>query len=98
MELKVNHRELNNVSKKSENNADLLDEELDKLVNSVNELREIWQGKDSDEYCDRVYSYLKDLRIVPEIYRTIGNFIESTDKNYKDIDEEYSNELKKVVS
>lgn len=98
MELKVNHRELNNVSKESENNAELLDEELDKLVNSVNELREIWQGKDSDEYCDRVYSYLKDLRIVPEIYRTIGNFIENTDKNYKDIDEEYSNELKKVVS
>ena len=98
MELKVNHIELNNVSKESENNAELLDEELDKLVNSVNELREIWQGKDSDEYCDRVYSYLKDLRVVPEIYRTIGNFIENTDKNYKDIDEEYSNELKKVVS
>ena len=97
MELKVNHRELNAVAKEAGNNATLLDEEIDKLVDSTNELKEIWQGKDSDEFCDRVYSYLRDLRIVPEIYRTIDGFIENVDKNYKDINEEYSNELRNVV-
>ena len=97
MELKVNHKELNVVAKETGNNAVLLDEEIDKLVGSVNELKEIWQGKDSDEFCDRVDSYLRDLRIVPEIYRTLDDFMENVDKNYKDINEEYSNELKRVV-
>ena len=97
MELKVNHKELNVVAKETGNNAVLLDEEIDKLVGSVNELKEIWQGKDSDEFCDRVDSYLRDLRIVPEIYRTLDDFMENVDKNYKDINEEYSNELRRVV-
>ncbi len=98
MELKVNHKELNIVAKETGNNANLLDEEIDKLVDGVNELKEIWQGQDSDEFCDRVYSYLKDLRVVPEIYRTLDEFMKNTDMNYKDINVEYSNELKNVVN
>ena len=97
MELKVNHKGLNSVAKETHNNAELLDAEIDKLVDSTNELKDIWQGNDSEKYCDRVYSYLKDLRIVPELYRTFGAFIGNADKTYVDINDEYSTELENVV-
>ena len=45
MELNVNHRELNAVAKEAGNNATLLDEEIDKLVDSTNELKEICNNK-----------------------------------------------------
>ena len=96
MELRVNHNELNSVAKESSYNAELLDTEIDKLTDSINALKDIWQGKDSDEFCDKAYHFLKNLRIVPGIYRTFDSFIERVDENYKDINEEYSKELDKV--
>ncbi len=96
MELRVRHKELNEVALKTGENAERVDIELDILLKNINDLRDIWQGKDSKTFCDNSTDYLEYLRNISHLYRLMGNFIENIDKNYREIDDNYSQSLNKM--
>ena len=96
MEIVVKHKELNEVAKNMDVNAEKMDVEIDKLLNDINNLSNIWQGKDSNIFCEKVKDYLDNLRDVPYTYRVLDNFIERADRSYKEIDDSYAESLERL--
>lgn len=96
MELKVRHQELNDIVKKSGDNATLLNNEIDKLFKEMGNLKEIWQGIDANNFYDSLDDYLKQMKEIPKFFELINYYIDKIDKNYKQIDNEFAQALKRV--
>ncbi len=97
MKIIVDHNELNNVANVLNKNATNLDQELDKMVRSMETLGTIWQGKDAEIFRSKVNRYLTHMRSIPEAYRNFEAIIKQTDNNYKLFDRKYAESIKKAV-
>ena len=61
MELRVKHKELNDVSIEIVNNSVLLDNKIDLLLSKINELKDNWKGIDADNFYENITEYLDEL-------------------------------------
>ena len=96
MDLRVNHEEINNFYDLSKNESDLVQENINYWLDKIEELRQIWQGKDSDEFYENVTSYLNRMKIVPEFYNSVNEFVIDANRQYRNVDQESKKEFEKI--
>lgn len=97
MKTAVNMDEFDLVIKKIDQNNNLIQDNINGLKNKINELREIWQGEDSDKFINKANYYLDFLNSVPSILNDLNTTMKTTNSNYRKLDEEYAELLKKAV-
>ena len=96
MDLRVNHEEINNFYDLSKNESDLVQENINYWLDKIEELRQIWQGKDSDEFYENVTSYLNRMKIVPEFYNSVNEFVIDANRQYRNVDQESKKDFEKI--
>ncbi len=96
MDLRVNHEEINNFFDLSQNESELIKEDINVWLQKIEELKEIWQGTDADEFYENVINYFKRLNIVPEFYDSINNFVLEANRKYREADNEAKKEFEKI--
>lgn len=94
MNINVNFDELDELRKVSENNKNYLEDEINKLLSSIERLQKIWQGEDFDRFYDNAYNYISRMKVLCEFMETTNKFIKEVGNSYQDQDEEFSNSLK----
>lgn len=96
MDLRVNHEEINNFYDLSQNESDLIQENINYWLDKIEELRQIWQGKDADEFYENVTSYLNRLKVVPEFYNSVNDFVLDANRQYRKVDQESKKDFEKI--
>lgn len=97
MDIKVLYSELDDVIKSINENSTLMDEQIKYLKESVNELKGNWSGYDADVFYDSVIPFLNELTQIPEFYREITIVADNMNNTYQEVDNSYTEELKKSV-
>jgi len=97
MILKVKHGELKSVKDVTLKDSELLDQEINVLLEQIAKLQTIWQGQDSDFFCNNVSDYVNKMKSIPVCYRNLGNFINDVNNRYSQHDEAFSRELETEV-
>lgn len=97
MNLRVNHEELNNFYDLSNNESGYLKEKIDFWLEKLEELREIWQGDDSDEFYENAKSYFERLKVIPDFYDIVNDFVIKANKEYRETDKESKKDFEKAV-
>ena len=85
--LKVKYEELEKIKNNSKKNAELLDQEIALWLNSIENLKRVWQGIDSENFCLSTERYLTKLRFVSTLFNNISEFIDKANQlyNYEDL-------------
>ncbi len=87
MELKVTHTELDEVYDITENNSELLKEEINYWLNQLSELKNVWSGDDASQFFDNATYFLKKMTSISDTYDCLNNFIRESNNKYRDNDE-----------
>ena len=80
MKLMVKHAELKQVSNNMKNDSEDLDKEIDKMLESIEKLRDIWQGADSVQFCDHAEAFVTKMKNVPITMRNMMKVIDVANK------------------
>ncbi len=96
MNLRVNREALNNFYDLSNNESEFLREKIDLWLEKIEELKEIWQGKDASEFYDNTKNYFERLKVIPEFYDTVNNFVIKANKEYKEADMESKKDFQNI--
>lgn len=96
MNLKVNYEELNHFCNSSKNENDIFKDKISIWINKIEEMKEIWQGEDADEFYENITNYFKKLSLVPLFFDSIGNFVSEASNRYRNDDLESKNEFNKI--
>ena len=94
MTLKVRHKELNDVKNVMLNDSERLDEEVNNLLRTIDELKVVWQGVD-DSFCLESYNYVNKIKNISNCFKVMGNFIGNANNSYEEKDNRLKNELEK---
>lgn len=97
MDIRVKYKGLEETIKSTYESATLLDEQIYILNNGVQSLQDNWKGIDADTFYNSITSYLKELKQIPIFYREISTLVGNMNKTYQNIDDRYTEELKKSV-
>ena len=97
MKLKMNNSEVKKITNLYSTYNSELKNEIDNLLTQINNLEEIWQGSDADEFFLKAKSYINFIKVVPKINESLCNSIENVNDNVATLDTEYSNILKEAV-
>lgn len=98
MIIKARFKDLDKVKTSISNNADLLDDEIDKLIDALASLKNNWDGGEASSiFFDTVDTYLNNMRSVPTIYRNFSSIINFMNTNYYALDNAYAESLKRGV-
>lgn len=95
MNLKVRHNELNNVKDTIKEDAIKIDEEINYWTNSIEKLKSIWQGEDADVFYTKANTYVQRMKVIPECFRTMSEFMSDANVLYEDVDNSLKDELEK---
>lgn len=95
MIIKADFDELKDVENVIINNKDSLNYELEKLLQSLERLKEIWFGEDFDTFYNNAYPYISRMKVLCTFMETIGNVIKNSGDFYKEQDDSYADSLKK---
>lgn len=94
MIIKARCNDLNKVKTSVNENADLLDTEINKMLDSIATLQNNWEGGNpSTIFYNNVNTYLNNMKTISSIYREFGQIINFMNTNYFDLDTTYSEEL-----
>lgn len=97
MNLRVNHEGLNEFYDLSNNESEYLKEKIEFWLEKIEELREIWQGIDADEFYENAKHYFEKMKIIPEFYDSVNDFTIKANRVYKNVDEESKKDFKKAI-
>lgn len=97
MDLRVNHEELKNFYDNSNNESDYLKEKIDFWLKKIEELKVIWQGNAAEEFFQNAESYFERMKLIPEFYDSVNNFVIKANREYKDTDKESKKNFQKVA-
>ena len=97
MLLKVKHSELREVKNVLVNDGELIDEEINNLRQQLEKLKGIWQGQDSDFFCNNLLNYFEKMKSIPNSMRTLADFINKANNRYAENDEMFTRELQMEV-
>lgn len=94
MNIKIDFEELDEVRRITDKNKEELGYEIDRLLKSLERLKNIWQGEDFDKFYDNAYNYINRMKILCKFMETTNEFMESVENSYREQDGEFSNSLK----
>jgi uncharacterized protein YukE len=93
MDLRVNQTEMNGVCDYSNVQSEQFQENVNFWLTKLDELKEIWQGEDADEFFENATSYIKRLSSIKNCYDSLEDFMMSANRSYRDTDLENSKEF-----
>lgn len=93
MIIKVKHDELNDVSNTIKKDSEDYDVEIEMMLNSVELLKNIWQGDDASIFCDNFTDYLTRMKGIPVTLRKMSEAIDTANEGYQEFDESFSSKL-----
>ena len=98
MIIKVRFKDLDEAKNSFKSNSDLLNDEINKMMEQLQVLQEVWNGEEaSSNFNIKVSNYLNYLKKIPNIYNKMSNVMETMNKNYQILDSDYAESLKKAV-
>lgn len=98
MIIKVRFKDLDEAKNSFKSNSDLLNDEINKMMEQLQVLQEVWNGGEaSRNFNIKVSNYLNYLKKIPNIYNKMSNVMETMNKNYQILDSDYAESLKKAV-
>ena len=97
MRIRMNNTKMDTITESYSNYNNELEKEIDNLLIQINNLEEIWQGSDADEFFLKAKSYINYLKVVPSINDNLCNYIKNLNNQIRTLDVEYSNIIKKAV-
>lgn len=95
MNIKANFSELTEVSNKMQTNADNLDDEIEKALESIESLKKIWQGEDAETFYDSATTYFTQMKVLPSTMKILGKFVDNSSSKYRDNDDGFRKEISK---
>lgn len=95
MNLKVKHDELSNVKDNMILDADRFDEERVIWTNSIEKLKNIWQGEDATIFYNKASAYVKRMEVISLCFRTMSEFMTDANTLYEDVDNSMKDDLEK---
>ena len=96
MILKVDNDKLKEFTNNMNNDSSDFDKEINKLINLVNSLEEVWQGIDSENYRKNVLNYLEKMKAIPTTLSTLSKVTDRLNEGYQEKDREFTNRLEGV--
>ncbi len=97
MNLKVRNDDLNQIINKLDDDTIQISKYLEYLLYQINELKNVWQGEDAEEFYYKAELYINYLKSVPTIYKDLSIVMKNANDTYKKLDHEYAQLMKKVV-
>lgn len=97
MRIKMNNTRMDSITDSYSNYNNELKKEIDNLLVQINNLEEIWQGSDADEFFLKAKSYINFIQAVPDINENLCNYIKNLNNQIRNLDVDYSNIMKKAV-
>jgi len=94
MNIKVNFSELEEVERIQKNNQDLLYQEIERLLKSLERLKSIWNGEDFERFYENAYNYISRMKVLCSFMDTMSEVMKNASELYKEQDENCSNSLK----
>ena len=98
MILKVRHDELNDVSINLSKDQEDLESIIEDLLVQAESLKEVWQGKDSNEFYDNFVYYTNNMRNIATTFGNLSKFVDSANKGFQREDEEFAHDMRVEVS
>lgn len=95
MNLNIDYDALENCGDVSKKNAEALLEQIKIWENSIDDLKEIWQGEDAEIFYNKADGYLKNAETLSMCMDTIGSFMKNATYVYYDEEENWSREIEK---
>ena len=97
MDLKLDEEGLFEVETTMENDSQDLDTSIMTITDALEELRGIWEGQDADKFFNNTREFFEKMKGIPMCMRNMGKFMNKTNKDLIDKDEEFSGELETEV-
>jgi len=94
MLLKVKHAELKNVAKTMKTDSELYDVEIENILKQIEKLRGVWQGVDSEEFCNNFEVYVTKMKNIPVAMRNMLKVMDAANQGYEENDEAFGKALK----
>lgn len=96
MLIKADNEELTMFTKTMDQDASDLEEEINKMLKTVENLGNIWQGKDASVFINNVTNYLEKMKVMPKGITTLSKVTERINREYKERDEAFAGQLREV--
>jgi uncharacterized protein YukE len=95
MIIKADKEELKVVSNDLIKSSKNIENEIEIWEKTIEQLKEIWQGKDANMFYSRISMYLTKVKMLGSSSEAIGRFINIANDKYIECDEEFANVLKR---
>ena len=95
MVIKADKEKLANTSNNLVKSSNSIKEEIDLWKKTVDELKQVWKGKDADTFYNRMDAYLIKLDMLTESSNAIGTFIGTVNSKYIEKDEEFTENIRR---
>ncbi len=96
MKIKVNYESLTNKSKEIKKESEELNNEIDKLIAYLEEVKQAWKGRDSEIFTGKAEAYFKNMKQVAVSLDGFSKFAEYADNNYYEHDKSWKEEVEKA--
>ena len=96
MKIRIDHGKMVNVTNKLQNESSMLLNEIVVIEKNIEELKLVWQGEDADIFYIKMNNYLNKLKTIPTTYNNMANYLEKTNKRYKEADLFLKKEIENV--
>lgn len=98
MNLRVEFDELKNITTVIDKDKDELNVEINKLLDSLERMKNVWSGDDFDRFFNKVYNYIHRMKVLTEFMQTSSEYINYSNDQYRNKDEAFSYELDKEAA
>ena len=93
MVLKVDHDELYDVTNVIKKDREDYKKEIENMLKEIERLRTIWQGGDSQVFCDKAFDYIQNMKKITNAMLSIKDFTDKANQGYAENDESFGSEL-----
>ena len=97
MKVRVEYDELEYITKSTDNDKSELELEINKLLESLEKMKDMWQGEDADIYYDKAFNYIKRMKVLCGFMNSTSDLIKYGAGQYQKQDQSFSRDLNKEV-
>lgn len=88
MDLSVNMETVKQMGLNVEEQSSLYNQEVASIYSEIDDLKNNWQGVDSDKYTEQVYSYKETIENLGRVIEQYGTFLLNTADTYTKLQED----------
>jgi uncharacterized protein YukE len=93
MIIKVSHNEITDIKNTLNKDRSDFDVEIDKMLDQMERLKEIWSGYDASIFFEKAYEYISNMKKITNTMGSIATFSEKANGGFIEVDESFSKKL-----